>query len=78
MRQGNESKRAALRMTAAMFRPHRCETIEGWGCLLMTLIFLEMSQDSRHHLLPLPRSKSVLLKQAPALRVDVVAVWSAE
>lgn len=44
----------------------------------MTLIFLEMSQDSRHHLLPLPRSKSVLLKQAPALRVDVVAVSSVE
>lgn len=31
MRQGNESKRAALHLTAAMFRPHYCETIGGWG-----------------------------------------------
>lgn len=36
------------------------------------MIFLNMSQNRRHRLLPLPHSESVLLKQAPPLPVDVV------
>lgn len=69
MRQGNGSKCAALHMTAAMFRPHYNESLGGG--LLMTLIFLEMSQNScRHyHLLP---TQSVLLKQASPPPGDVV------
>lgn len=71
MSQENESKSAERHMTRAMFRSERSESLRGGS--LMTLICLEMSQNSCClRLLPLPSSESVLLKQTPPPPVDVV------
>lgn len=71
MSQEKESKSAERHMTPAMFRSERSESLRGGS--LMTLICLEMSQNSCClRLLPLPNSESVLLKQTPPPPVDIV------
>lgn len=71
MKQGNGSK-CVVHLTAAMFRLHHSESLR--GALLMSLIFLEMSQNSQWLFLP---PKTVVFKQAPS-RPAVVPVFYAE